>query len=222
MTQKSWFRRNRFCRVTPAQFIRYLNSFYKANLDINKPLRLWVFIYTLLKFRTFGSAPFLKNWGRYIIIINHIGIYGICIRDNKVLCIQKERDPYKNRFDLPGGSQKENEGLIETLVREFREETRYQIKGYGDYRVYDVFVEESNRIVHHIMVFYDVDINLEQQDTISEKLEDELNDSSGIYWIDLEKLDIKNSSPLILKLKQELSNDKNTLEKVIYKNWEIL
>ena len=62
-----------------------------------------------------------------------------------------------------------------------------------DYRVYDVFVEESNRIVHHIMVFYDVDINLEQQDTISEKLEDELNDSSGIYWIDLEELDIKNS-----------------------------
>ena len=46
VTQKSWFQRNRFCRVTPAKFIRYLKSFYKANLDINKPLRLWVFIYT--------------------------------------------------------------------------------------------------------------------------------------------------------------------------------
>ena len=155
-------------------------------------------------------------------IINHIGIYGICIRDNKLLCIKKGRGPYKNRFDLPGGSQKENEGLTETLVREFREETGYQIKGYGDYRVYDVFVEESNRTVHHIMVFYNIDINLEQQDTILEKLEEELNDSSGIYWIDLEELDIKNSSPLILKLKQELSNDKGTLEKVVYKNWTIL
>ena len=155
-------------------------------------------------------------------IVNHFGVYGICIKDSKLLCIKKERGPYKNRFDLPGGSQKENEGLIETLVREFREETGYQIKGYGDCRVYDVFVEESNLTVHHTMVFYDVDINLEQQNTISEKLENELNDSSGIYWIDLEELDIKNSSPLILKLKQELSNDKNTLEKVIYKNWEIL
>ena len=88
---------NRFCRVTPAQFIRYLKSFYKVNLDINKPLalyvrifsakdtlkflrityarthqevsrktkliglclllRLWTFIYTLFKFRTFLSAP---------------------------------------------------------------------------------------------------------------------------------------------------------------------
>ena len=130
--------------------------------------------------------------------------------------------PYKNRFDLPGGSQKENEGLTETLVREFQEETGYHIKGHGNCRVYDVFVEESNRTVQHIMVFYNVDINLEQQDTISEKLEDELNDSSGIYWIDLEELDIKNSSPLILKLKQELSNDKGTLEKVVYKNWTIL
>ena len=155
-------------------------------------------------------------------IINHIGIYGICIKDNKLLCIKKVRGPYKNRFDLPGGSQKENEGLTETLVREFQEETGYHIKGYGDCRVYDVFVEESNRTVHHIMVFYNVDINLEQQDTISEKLEDELNDSSGIYWIDLEELDIKNSSPLILKLKQELRNDKSVLEKVVYKNWTIL
>ena len=44
MTQISWFRRNRFCRVILAQFIRNLKSFYKANFDINKPLRLWIFI----------------------------------------------------------------------------------------------------------------------------------------------------------------------------------
>ena len=155
-------------------------------------------------------------------IIDYIGIYGICIRDNKLLCIKKERGPYKNRFDLPGGSRKENEGLTETLAREFREETGYAIENYGSCRAYDVFVEETNRTVHHIMVFYDVNVNFEQQDVVSEKLEDELNDSSGIYWIDLEKLDITNSSPLILKLKQELGNDETVFEKVVYKNWEIL
>ena len=155
-------------------------------------------------------------------VINHIGIYGIYIKDNKLLCIKKVRGPYKNRFDLPGGSQKVNEGLTETLAREFREETGYQINDYSNCRAYDIFVEEINRTVHHIMVFYDVDVNLERQDVISEKLEDELNDSSGIYWIDLEKLDIKNSSPPILKLQQELSNDKTTLDKEVYKNWIIL
>ena len=101
MTQKSWFRRNRFCRVTPAQFIRYLKSFSKAKLDINKPLalyvrifsdkgtlkflrityarthqevshktkliglclllRLWVLIWTLSNFRTFGSTSNLNS-----------------------------------------------------------------------------------------------------------------------------------------------------------------
>ena len=155
-------------------------------------------------------------------IINHIRIYGICIKDNKLLCIKKERGPYKNRFDLPGGSQKENEGLTETLVREFQEETGYQIENYENCRVYDIFIEEPNRMVHHIMVFYDVDINFEQQDPVLEKFDDELNDSSGTYWIDLEELDISNASPLILKLVQELSNDKTILEKVVFKNWKIL
>ena len=39
-------------------------------------------------------------------IIDYIGIYGVCIRDNKLLCIKKERGLYKNRFDLPGIAEK--------------------------------------------------------------------------------------------------------------------
>ena len=155
-------------------------------------------------------------------IVNHIGVYGICIKNNRLLCIRKERGPYKNRFDLPGGSQKENEGLTETLVREFYEETGYKIENYQNCRAYDIFVEEINRIVHHMMVFYDVDINFEQQNAVLEILDDELNDSSGIYWINLEELDISNASPLILKLVLELSNDKTIFEKVVFKNWKIL
>ena len=155
-------------------------------------------------------------------IVNHIGVYGVCIKDNKLLCIRKERGPYKNRFDLPGGSQKEYESLTETLVREFQEETGYQIDDYSNCRAFDVFVEETNRTVYHIMVFYNVDVNLNEQDAVLEKLEDELNDSSGPYWIDLKELDISNASPLILKLKQEFGNDETVYEKVVYKNWEIL
>ena len=155
-------------------------------------------------------------------IVNHIGVYGVYIKDNKLLCIRKERGPYKNRFDLPGGSQKEYESLTETLVREFQEETGYQIDDYSNCRAFDVFVEETNRTVYHIMVFYNVDVNLNEQDAVLEKLEDELNDSSGPYWIDLKELDISNASPLILKLKQEFGNDETVYEKVVYKNWEIL
>ena len=40
------FGETRFCWVTLAQFIRYLKSFYKANLDMNKPLALYVRIFS--------------------------------------------------------------------------------------------------------------------------------------------------------------------------------
>ena len=76
-------------------------------------------------------------------IIDYLGIYGVCIKDNKVLCIKKVRGPYKNRYDLPGGSQKTSEGFTETLVREFLEETGYKVIFYDNCRSYDVFVEEE-------------------------------------------------------------------------------
>ena len=59
------------------------------------------------------------------------------------MCIKKVRGPYKNRFDLPGGSQNTSEGFTETLVREFLEETGYKVNSYNNCRVYDVFVEEE-------------------------------------------------------------------------------
>lgn len=39
ITQKSRFLKNRFFYSHPAQFISYLKSFSKGNLDINKPLQ---------------------------------------------------------------------------------------------------------------------------------------------------------------------------------------
>ena len=76
-------------------------------------------------------------------VIDYLGIYGVCLKENKVLCIKKERGLYKDRFDLPGGSQKTSEGFTETLVREFLEETGNKVSFYDNCRVYDVFVEEE-------------------------------------------------------------------------------
>ncbi|PTI33663.1 hypothetical protein BU074_13415, partial [Mammaliicoccus vitulinus] len=60
----------------------------------------------------------------------HIGIYGVCFEQNKLLCIKKNAGPYRGRFDLPGGSQKNDEGLTETLQREILEETGYKLSAY--------------------------------------------------------------------------------------------
>ena len=73
-----------------------------------------------------------------------------------------------------------------------------------------------------MMVFYDVEIETYQSKEIQTFLGNEKNDSAGIYWMDINELNITNASPLLLKLKQEIMNDDNLLEKTEYKSWSIL
>ena len=88
-------------------------------------------------------------------IKHHFGVYGVCLQDGKLLCIEKTRGPYRHRFDLPGGSQEIDEGLTETLKREVLEETGYTLSCYSNPRIYDVLVQEDgqNFAVHHIRPF---------------------------------------------------------------------
>ncbi|MGZ9583503.1 NUDIX domain-containing protein [Paenibacillus marinisediminis] len=53
----------------------------------------------------------------------HLGIYGVLIRDGKILLIQKGRGPHKGKWDLPGGTVEFGEEPYQTLLREFEEET---------------------------------------------------------------------------------------------------
>ena len=78
-------------------------------------------------------------------IKKHFGVYGICLQEGKLLCIEKTRGPYQHRFDLPGGSQEIGEGLTETLQREVLEETGYTLSRYLNPRIYDVLVQEEGQ-----------------------------------------------------------------------------
>ena len=136
--------------------------------------------------------------------VDYLGVYGVCLKDNRVLSIKKTTGPYKNRYDLPGGIQKHKEGFTETLVREYLEETGYLVNSYNNCRVYDVEIETYQ--LKEIQTF----------------LGNEKNDSADIYWMDISELNITNASSLLLKLKQEILNDSNILEKIEYKSWRIL
>ena len=156
-------------------------------------------------------------------IKNHLGVYGVCYRNGHLLCIQKTSGPYKNRIDLPGGSQQLDEGLTETLTREVLEETGYTVRSYSNPRIYDVFVREelTNFMVHHIMAFYDIEVNeKEAQVTISEAVSDGANDSLGYVWMDIQKITEENASPLVLKIKSELLGFPE-LDKTLYMNWKV-
>ena len=156
-------------------------------------------------------------------IKNHFGVYGICLQDGKLLCIEKTRGPYQHRFDLPGGSQEIGEGLTETLKREVLEETGYTLIRYCNPRIYDVLVQEEGQdfAVHHIMAFYDIEVNeKEAQVTISEAVSDGANDSLRYVWMDIQKITEENASPLVLKVKSELLGFPE-LDKTSYMNWKV-
>ena len=156
-------------------------------------------------------------------IKNHFGVYGICYENGKLLCIEKTRGPYQNRFDLPGGSQELGEGLTETLKREVLEETGYTLSQYSNPRIYDVLVHEEGQdfAVHHIMAFYDIVLDFEgSQKSLPHEVLDGSNDSANVIWLNLEEITEENASPLVLKVKSELLGFPE-LDKTSYKNWKV-
>lgn len=111
-------------------------------------------------------------------IKDDFGVYGVCLQDGKLLCIEKTRGPYQQRFDLLGGSQELGEGLTETLKREVLEETGYAISSYSNPRIYDVLVQEEGQdfAVYHIMAFYDIVLDFERsQQSLPQELLDGRN-----------------------------------------------
>lgn len=88
-----------------------------------------------------------------------LGVYGICIENNNILVIDKSKGPYKNRYDLPGGSFNEEESLLSALHREYKE-TGLEVKvikqvGTVDFQYPSKFKDYTH--VHHIAVLYDVE-----------------------------------------------------------------
>ena len=156
-------------------------------------------------------------------IKDHFGVYGVCLQDGKLLCIEKTRGPYRHGFDLPGGSQEPGEGLTDTLKREVLEETGYMLSRYSTPRIYDVMVQEDGQdfAVHHIMAFYDIVLDLEHsQKSLPQEVLDGSNDSANTVWVPIEQMTQENSSPLVLKVKEELRGFPE-LELTSYRNWKV-
>lgn len=155
-------------------------------------------------------------------ITNHFGVYGVLIKDNKLLCIKKNAGPYQNRYDLPGGSQQIAEGLTETLKREILEETGHKLISYENNRVYDVFVHEEGKsfTVHHIFALYDIRLGSLKRD-LPQFVADGKNDSNGIIWINLNDINVMNSSPLVIKVRDEYFRKNGFLNKIVYDNWKV-
>lgn len=54
-------------------------------------------------------------------------VNAIIIKNNKFLTVKRNEEPWKGMYGLPGGHSKDNEGNLEALKREIKEETGFEI-----------------------------------------------------------------------------------------------
>lgn len=131
----------------------------------------------------------MENWKL------HLGVYGVYIKDRRLLVVHKTRGPYTGKFDLPGGSFEKNESIEECLKREMLEETGQRIDIINNIYTSDYLVpwkSDDNTHLHHIAVFYLVEVI---GDIIKKKLK--ADDTEGYEMIDIKLLNRENSSPLV-------------------------
>lgn len=149
------------------------------------------------------------------------GVYGVCLKDGKLLVINKKAGPYKNRFDLPGGSLNEGESLIHAIKREFNEETGLIIGvdqniGATDFKLPWDWNEYTD--VHHIAIFYSVHI---KGGTLMQPLQFEGQDSDGALWVMEHEVSEENASPLVLKAFEWINTNQIGINVTVYKQWEV-
>ena len=57
--------------------------------------------------------------------VTRISVYGIILNNGKILLVKKQRGPYTDKWDLPGGGIETGEDTQEALAREIAEECGY-------------------------------------------------------------------------------------------------
>ncbi|MBL3845684.1 NUDIX hydrolase [Bacillus paranthracis] len=149
------------------------------------------------------------------------GVYGICIENNNILVIDKSKGPYKNRYDLPGGSLYEEESLLAALHRECKEETGLEVKvikqvGTVDFQYPSKFKGYTH--VHHIAVLYEVE---KSAGKIIVPKQFEGQDSLGARWVSIESITEDNSSPLVCSAVEWLKTNELPLEVKKYETWTV-
>lgn len=136
-----------------------------------------------------------------------LGAYGLIIKDDKILLIQKFGGPYDGKLDLPGGTIEFCERPEDALKRELMEEVGIEVVVCQLFDADSVafewqFKEDVLMKVHHIGIFFKV-LNYNNEIQKEVKVDEVNDDSLGAEFFDINELSKKELSAIaILELEK--------------------
>lgn len=139
--------------------------------------------------------------------IKHIGVYGIILKEDSIVLINKVGGPYNGKLDLPGGSFEFGETPPMVLKRELKEEVGIDITSY---KLFDTnstvvsWIHKGNlEKCHHIGIFYKV---LDYKNNILENINinDKNDDSKGAKFYKIEELKKEDLSNIVILVLEKL------------------
>ena len=106
-------------------------------------------------------------------------VYFVEDKTPKVLLIERGRDPFKNKWALPGGFIEMDETLEQACIRELQEETGVEVGQMEQFRAFDAIDRDPRH--RTISVVFSVKIDSEQKVIGSD-------DASNAAWFSLAEL----------------------------------
>jgi len=166
----------------------------------------------------------IKTWHK------HYGIYGLAQNSvGQLLVVKKILGPYRNRYDLPGGSLNKDESLKDCLRREFIEETGFSVRLTNCCGVHDFLLNtpyNGCEYTQHLAIFYFVELEqlLARVNAVITDANQivELNDSESAHWIKLDEITPNNSSPLLYRAKEILTTQQTDYVQKQELDWQVI
>jgi len=125
-----------------------------------------------------------------------VGVGAVVIRDGKVLLVERERDPGKGQWAIPGGSVEIGETLQAAAEREILEETGIVIRAGEPVHVFDLIEKDKTGALK----FHYVIVDLQSEYVSGEPIAaDDAKDARWLAPADLDSLNVTRTTLEMLK-----------------------